>query len=79
MINPFDAVRFAPARVDFLFTDRGSVWTVEAFTEAAQDLAREHLEVEGWQGIPERFTADHGPASRLAHQLRYEGWTVVVE
>lgn len=62
--------------MDFQFTEHGSVWTVEAVSDAAVALAEKHFEVEDWQGTPTRFSTDHRVAIALGDKLIGEGWDI---
>ncbi len=64
--------------MDFQFTEHGTVWTIEAVSDAAITLANENFGIESWQGTPVRFTTDHRPAIALADKLISEGWSVGV-
>lgn len=61
---------------DFVITNHGSVWQIEAVSPAAKSFAEENFPVEGWQGTPRSFYADWRPARDLAAQLQQEGWDV---
>ncbi len=62
--------------MDFIFTDHGTVWTIEAISDEAIELADGHFPVEEWQGVPANFTTDHRPAIALADKLIGEGWKI---
>jgi hypothetical protein len=64
---------------DFRITDHGSVWHIQAQSRAAKQFAREHFAVEGWQGCPGNFFADHRPARHLCERLVADGFTVTEE
>lgn len=61
---------------DFLVSTHGSVWTVEAMSDAARAFAEEHLAVEGWMGTPINFTTDWRPARDLCERLDADGFTI---
>lgn len=63
---------------DFLISDHGTVWTIEAVSETAQEFAREHFAVEGWQGEPEHFSTDWRVADNLCQQLDADGFSIWV-
>jgi hypothetical protein len=61
---------------DFRFTSFGSVFKVEAVSDAAKDFAEANFPVDGWQGKPTSFMTDWRPANELADRLESEGWEV---
>lgn len=63
-------------QADFIVSTHGSVWTIEAVSDAAREFAEEHLEVPGWAGIPTHFTTDHRPARDLCERLDADGFTL---
>jgi hypothetical protein len=61
---------------DFLVRTHGSVWTIEALSDAASIWAEENFEVPGWMGTPQCFTTDHRPARDLCLQLEAGGFSI---
>lgn len=61
---------------DFLVSSHGSVWTIEALSDAAREFADEHLQVEDWMGIPTNFSTDHRPARSLCERLEADGFNL---
>jgi hypothetical protein len=64
---------------DFIFTDHGSVVTIEAVTDEAQQLANDYFGVEGWQGLPTNFTTDWRAGALMFENLQAEGYEIQVQ
>jgi hypothetical protein len=61
---------------DFSFVNHGSVVTVIAESETAQEFARLNFEVARWQGTPEHFTTDWRAGRDLSERLVSDGFEV---
>jgi hypothetical protein len=61
---------------DFLARTHGTVWQIEAISDAAKTFAEENLEVASWMGTPTNFTTDWRPARDLCEQLDADGFSI---
>jgi len=62
---------------DFTVTDHGTVRTITAVSEAAQEHYRDHIapELEGWQTVgTNAFHTDWRAAEHMQWRLEDEGW-----